>query len=160
MFWFAGLLGSNQGRQNWTEFNTSHGAQVCLSWWLWWWYCTVDHCWFCRKALVLCEYQEAQIGPPVFFKEFWVSFLLSIFIYFLTNTYIVLHWFRWYIIRPHLNYMFHNTINRIGHFKSMNPWSFRVMKTSIYWAWLFVLCSKRSKDYDFEGVFCVALKLK
>jgi hypothetical protein len=26
----TGMLGSNHGRQNWKEFNTSHGAQVRL----------------------------------------------------------------------------------------------------------------------------------
>lgn len=26
---FTGVLGANQGRKNWAEFNTSHGAQVC-----------------------------------------------------------------------------------------------------------------------------------
>jgi len=31
LFCFAGLLGSNQGPQDRTEFNTSIGAQVCLS---------------------------------------------------------------------------------------------------------------------------------
>lgn len=64
-----------------------------------------------------------------FLSSFWVlmeTFLGSIFVCFLTNGCNFLHWYWWYQCWPHLNYVSHSVINRIGHLIAINPRSCQV----------------------------------